>query len=278
MPKLNIISPKLHSPLQSILYKPLQTLIYNTNNYAQSNVLSTLQQNKTSKVVKSLLDFDEIKPNKKKPLVTIDKSINHLLSQDIRQQILSFCTYSDYELDKLILLFDKHQYNNIISIETYWTIISKAIPLIACQDEKTTIKKRINQIFTVSNINGITQIEFILSISILNGRSIFLSTSTFVCDLLNSPNENNILLNTIDIIKVKELFNDSSILFNIFCLDRYFTIRNKELILAWEKFLFQLSPDGIVEKHVLEEALNSHPSAIILLFPFKFQYDISNIY
>lgn len=259
------ISPKIISP---IILNKLKSLPFTTSNKITSNIIPISTQIKAKDTLKSLLDFDEIKPtNIKKRLVSCDKP--NYIDQNTKDHILSMCSYSKYELDQLILL----SYNNTISKHTFWNIISKAMPLLNCTG--SIIQTRMFNVFNVSNMNGLTLVEFILSVSVLNNKGInnngvIISTATIFCDIVDFPKTN-----FINIMKIEKLFSDISISFDVQHNNGILKVTNKELLQAYDNLLYKLSPDGIVERSIFEKTLSSHPAKNILLYPFGFQRDIS---
>lgn len=265
---LSRISPKIISPI--ILNKLKSLPLATSNKMLLCDIIPITTQIKTKNTLKSLLDFDEIKPPIiKKRLVSSDKP--NYLDETIRDQILTMCPYSNYELDQLILL--SYKYDMIISKYTFWNIINKAMSLLNCME--STIQTRMFNVFNVSNINGLTLVEFILSVAILSGKNIntnfhIVSTATIFCDIIDLPKTN-----TINIMKIEKLLSDISISFDVQHNNGILKVTNKELLQAYKNILYQLSPDGIVERSIFEETLSNHRAKNILLYPFGFQRDIS---
>jgi hypothetical protein len=261
------ISPKIISP---IILNKLKSVPLATSNKITSNIIPISTQIKAKNTLKSLLDFDEIKPtNIKKRLVSCDKP--KYLDENIRNYLLSLCSYSKYELEQLILLSYKYDIN--ISKHTFWNIISKAIPLL--NNPESTMQTRMFKVFNISNMYGLSLIEFILSVAVLsnkgiNNNGLIITRATIFCDIVDLPKTN-----TINMMKIEKLFSDISISFNVQHNNGIMKVTNKELLQAYKNTLYQLSPDGIVERSIFEKTLSNHMAKDILLYPFGFQRDIS---
>ena len=123
-------SPKIISPIILNEFRTLPLV-------PSCDIIHITIQIKIKNTLKSLLDFDEIKPpTSKKRLVSSDKP--NYLDETIRNQILTMCPYSNYELDQLILL--AYKYNMNVSKYTFWNIINKAMPLLNCTESTIQTK------------------------------------------------------------------------------------------------------------------------------------------
>ena len=75
--------------------------------------------------------------------------------------------------------------------------------------------------------------------------------------------------------KIEKIFSDISISFDVQHTNGILKVTNKELLQVYKNILYQLSPDGIVNRYIFEETLSNHRAKNILLYPFGFQRDIS---
>ena len=228
---------------------------------------------KTKKTVNSLITFDlENEKKYTKRLVNNEPETKKEVIVDLtpseRVNMKSLQTFTDAELDQLILLFRRHHVSNCLSPRSYWRIIGPVVPLLPYHPSYLTIlQQRMFSVFhVVKESGGLNLVNFLLSIAVLCDKSTFMTRAHLASSMFYLRND------AMDMEDVCILFRDvreskEKVLFNINVADRKIIAITLEMFIdGWCRFLRELG--GVVSREVFETKLLGHPSLQVLLYPF----------
>lgn len=191
------------------------------------------------------------------------------LTPSERVCIKTLQTFTDAELDQLILLFRRHHVSNCVSPRSYWRIIGPVVPLLPYHPScLTTLQQRMFSVFHVVKGPGLNLVSFLMSIAVLCDKSSFMTRAHLASSMFFLKN------NEVDMEEICTLFSDSyksesreKVLFTINVKDKKILGITLEMFIdGWCRFLRELG--GIVSREVFETKLLGHPSSQVLLYPF----------
>ena len=190
-----------------------------------------------------------------------------LLTDAEREEISTLVTFNEVELNQLVTMFEKNSSNRILSETAYLNIIGKAAPLLKNPSE---LRDRIYYNFNFNN--ELTIIPFIISVSVLCGRSTFISLTQLTYNIMDLQNYG--MINTF---RIDSLFSNlsesrSNLLLRVKHPGGLTDVTLEMYIRGWNVLLSKITPP--ISLTVFEETLKKYDATEILLFPFLVSLDV----